>query len=91
MKIIEGGLAADREKVASFAEVLANSLEKQGEIALTKKIRSILRNKRGVLASLDSFSTRPVDTESRMDIVEISMPKVSSSQIVLSKYVAEEI
>lgn len=91
VKIIEGGLAADREKVASFAEVLANSLEKQGEIALTKKIRSILRNKRGVLASLDSFSTRPVDTESRMDIVEISMPKVSSSQIVLSKYVAEEI
>ena len=91
VKIIEGGLVGDKEKVLNYANILADNMEKQGEVALTKKIRSILTNKKGTLTSLDSFSTKPVDTESRMDIVEISMPQISSSQIVLSKYIDGEI
>lgn len=91
VKIIEGGIVGDKEKVLNYANVLADNLEKQGEIALTKKIRSVLTNKKGTLTSLDSFSTKPVDAESRMEIVEITMPQISNSQIVLSKYVEEEI
>ena len=91
IKIIEGGLANDKEKVINYATVLANNLEKQGESALAKKIKSTLSQKRGALTSLDSFSTKPVDTESRMDIVEVSYPQIESSQIVLSKYIQEEI
>ena len=91
IKIIEGGLASDKEKVINYATVLANNLEKQGESSLAKKIRSTLSQKRGALTSLDSFSTKPVDTESRMDIVELSHPQIESSQIVLSKYIQEEI
>ena len=91
IKIIEGGLASDKEKVVNYATVLANNLEKQGESSLAKKIRSTLSQKRGALTSLDSFSTKPVDTESRMDIVELSHPQIESSQIVLSKYIQEEI
>ena len=91
VKIIEGGLIGDREKVQNYADVLATNLEKEGEIALSKKIRNVILNKRGSLTALDSFATKPVDTESRMDIVEITMPKIARDQIVLSKYVIEEI
>ena len=37
VKIIEGGLVNDKEKVINYAEVLANNLEQQGEISLAKK------------------------------------------------------
>ena len=91
VKIIEGGLVNDKEKVVNYATVLADNLENQGEVSLAKKIRATLNKKRGTLTSLDSFSTKPVDTESRMDIVEISMPQIESHQIILSKYSQEAI
>ncbi len=91
IKIIEGGLVNDKEKVINYAAVLADNLENQGEIPLAKKIRSTINNKKGTLTSLDSFATRPVDTESRMDIIEVSSPLVDTSQIVLSKYSQEAI
>lgn len=91
VKIIEGGLVNDKEKVVNYATVLANNLEKQGEPSLAKRIRSTLSQKRGTLTALDSFSTKPVDTESRMDIVEVSYPQIDAKQIVLSKYSQEAI
>ncbi len=69
IKIIEGSLVNDKEKVINFANVLANNLEKQGEVSLSKRIRSTLNKKRGTITSLDSFSTKPVDTESRYNTV----------------------
>ncbi|MDR1135236.1 MAG: ATP-binding protein [Clostridiales Family XIII bacterium] len=86
IKIIEGGLVNDKEKVVNYATTLADNLEVQGENSLAKKIKATLSKKRGTLTSLDSFSTKPVDTESRMDIVEIAMPQIDSQQVVLSKY-----
>lgn len=91
VKIIEGGLVNDKEKVINYATVLANNLEKQGELSLAKKIRSTLTQKKGALTALDSFATKPVDAESRMDIVEVSYPQVDAAQIVLSKYTQEAI
>lgn len=91
VKIIEGGLVNDKEKVINYATVLANNLEKQGDISLAKKIRSTLIQKKGALTALDSFATKPVDAESRMDIVEVSYPQVDAAQIVLSKYTQEAI
>lgn len=91
IKIIEGGLVNDKEKVINYATVLADNLETQGEVSLAKRIRATLSRKRGTLTSLDSFATKPVDTESRMDIVDISSPQIEASQIVLSKYSQEAI
>lgn len=91
VKIIEGGLVNDKEKVVNYATVLANNLEKQGESSLAKRIRSVLSQKKGTLTALDSFATKPVDTESRMDIVEVSYPQIDAEQIVLSKYSQEAI
>lgn len=91
VKIIEGGLIGDKEKVYNYATVLANNLEKSGDASLSKRIHTLLSNKKVKMASLDSFSTKPVDVESRMDIVEITYPRISSDQIVLSKSVEDEI
>ena len=46
VKIIEGGLQGDKEKVQNYANVLANNLEKEGEVSLSKKIRGIVENRR---------------------------------------------
>lgn len=91
VKIIEGGLQGDKEKVQNYANVLANNLEKEGEVSLSKKIRGIVENRRKGLTSLDSFATKPVDTESRMEIVRITTPQIKKETIILSKYVEDEI
>lgn len=91
VKIIEGGLVNDKEKVINYATVLANNLEKQGDIALAKRIRTTLDQKKGTLTSLDSFATKPVDSESRMDMVEIIYPQIDVNQVILNKYTHEKI
>ena len=45
VKIIEGGLVNDKEKVINYATVLADNLESQGELSLAKRIRSTLSKK----------------------------------------------
>ena len=91
IKIIEGGLVNDKEKVFNYATVLADNLEQQGELSLSKRIRNTLSKKNASFTSLDSLSSRPVDAESRMEMVEISMPTIDTSQVVLDKYVQEAI
>ena len=86
IKIIEGGLSNDKEKVSNYAKLLADNLETNGDKNFAKKIRTTLSNKRFSLASLDSFSTKPVDSESRMEMVEITLHEIKRNQIVLSRY-----
>ena len=91
IKIIEGGLVGDKEKVANYAAVLAKNLEQENETGFAKKIWGILKGKKAVLCALDGFATGPVDSESRLEIVEVTTPHLSSNQIVLSKYLEEEL
>ena len=86
VKIIEGGLVNDKEKVINYSTVLAKNLEDQGQKALAQKIRSVLLKRKGTFTSLDSFATKPVDSESRMDIGEVSSQKIEESQVILNKY-----
>ena len=46
VKIIEGGMLGDKEKVANYATVLADNLEKEGEKSLSNKIRGVLTKRR---------------------------------------------
>jgi SpoVK/Ycf46/Vps4 family AAA+-type ATPase len=91
VKIIEGGLQGDKAKILNYANVLAKNLEQQGNPALSRKIRNILTERRGQLATLDDFTAKPVDTESRLEMVEITSPSVETEKIVLNKYIATEI
>lgn len=90
-KIIEGGMSGDKEKVYRYSCLLAENLEKSGESNAAKQIKNVLNSKKGTLASLDSLAARPVDSESRMDIVDISYPVLSKEQIVLKNHLQDEI
>jgi SpoVK/Ycf46/Vps4 family AAA+-type ATPase len=91
VKIIEGGLRGDKDKILNYATVLANNLEQQGNPALSRKIRNILTERHGQLTALDNFIAKPVDTESRLEMVEITYPSVEAEKIVLNKHIAAEI
>lgn len=91
VKIIEGGIKGDKEKVYNYAKVLAENLEKSGDASLSKKIKSLLTNKKTRMTSLDEFSTKPVDTESRMDMVDIFLPDTEFEKPILKSYIEDEI
>lgn len=90
-KIIEGGLIGDREKVYNYAKVLADNLEESGENALSKKIRKIISNRKGGIMALDSLSSKPVDSESRMEMVDITYPSIEKKYLVLNRETEVEI
>lgn len=90
-KIIEGGLNGDREKVYNYAKVLADNLEETGENSLSKKIRKILSNRKSGMMALDSLSSKPVDSESRMDMVDITYPSIDKKLLVLNQETEVEI
>ena len=90
-KIIEGGLNGDREKVYNYAKVLEENLETLGDVAFAKKIRQILENRKTGILTLDSLSSKPVDSESRMEMVDITYPSIEDGFLVLNKNTDEEI
>jgi len=91
VKIIEGGMVGDKEKVFNYARVLADNLEKSGDKSLSKRIGTLLNGRRNGMVSLDSFASKPVDTESRMDMVDIYYPGSSFDDPVLRPYVTNQI
>lgn len=90
-KIIEGALSGDKEKVFNYSKALIKSLENTGELSLARKIERILSKKRGDMITLDSLSSKPVDGESRMDMVDICYPIINKSELVLSVEISNEI
>ena len=91
IKIIEGGLNKDPGKVANYAKTLADNLEKSGDVEFSKKIRSVLQRKSSGTILLDGVSTKPVDHDSRNDIVDITYPAAASSAVIMDKYTKKEV
>lgn len=91
IKIIEGGIKGDKEKVANYAKVLIQNLRKENQENVANKIQKIIENNNTRLVGLDSFSTKPVDQESRMDIVEVTMPTSIKEDLIFGRFIEEEI
>ena len=70
-KIIEAGLDRDKEKVVSFAKLLAQKLEADGETRGSARISVLLERKNNSRAITDSLVPLPVDQESRLSIVDV--------------------
>lgn len=85
-KIIEAGLDRDRNKVNSFAKLLADKLEIDGDIKGSKRIKNILEKKNGIKVITDSVVPPPVDQESRLNIVEVYF-ETEEEDIILSEAV----
>ena len=91
IKIIEGGLNGDREKVYNYAKTLSDNLINSGDQELGKRIYRTLSNKRTGMASLDSLSSKPVDGESRMEIVDVSSPIIDQKKLLLNDTIESEL
>lgn len=91
IRIIEGGLAGDKSRVANYARTLATNLEKEGDARFAKRINSVLANKKFAVASMDGLSSKPVDQESRMDMVDVEMVLPENIDLVLSDFLNKEL
>ena len=91
LKIIEGGLSGDREKVYNYAKTLAGNLIENGDTQLGNKITKTISSKRVGMTSLDSLSSKPVDGESRMEIVDVSTPIMDKSELQLNSAIEKEL
>ena len=89
-KIIEGGLNGDREKVYNYSKVLADNLDNSGDKSLARKIRKIIENRKSGMLTLDSLSSKPVDGESRMEMVDVTYPSIDDSFLILNKDTDDE-
>jgi ATPase family protein associated with various cellular activities (AAA) len=73
LKIIEGGVVADRSKVVAYTKQLADKLADSGEAEVAKRLRRILGTTKSDLVSpalLNGNSRLPVDNESRLALAE---------------------
>lgn len=91
IKIIEGGLSGDREKVYNYAKTLSDNLIKSGDHEFANKINRTISNKRAGLTSLDSLSSKPVDGESRMEIVDVTSPTIDLEKFLLNETIEKEL
>ncbi|AVQ16377.1 AAA family ATPase [Fusobacterium necrophorum] len=90
-KIIEGALSGDKEKVFNYSKILAKNLENTGELSLARKINNLLSKKKSGILSLDSLSSKPVDSESRMEMVDICYPIIDKESLILNNEILIEI
>lgn len=74
VKIIEGGLLKDSNKVQSYAKLLANKLLEDGDEKLASKILNLLQSKKGIPVYKDELFTAPVDNETRLNIATVLTP-----------------
>lgn len=90
LKIIEGGIDKDRIKVIGYSKLLAENLEKDGEIKFSNKIKNILESKSVNPVYMDSFINSPVDQESRLKMSDVIFQN-EDVDIVLPKYIEDRI
>lgn len=90
IRIIEGGLNGDRSKVFNYARTLAENLEAEGEGRFAKRIRTAISGKSPGAAVLDGMALKPVDQESRMDMVDVDYVQSDDVKLVLSPYLEGE-
>jgi SpoVK/Ycf46/Vps4 family AAA+-type ATPase len=84
MKIIEGGLEKNRDKVQSYATLLAEKLMTNGEPKFSERITNLLEKRKAHPVYMDDFLSKPVDQDSRLDMVDVAIyDKVKDETLVL--------
>lgn len=83
LKIIEGGLEKNLEKVKNYATLLSDKLREEGEEKFAQRILELISKKNIHPVYLDEFHSKPVDQDSRLDMVDVAMPDKSIDDIVL--------
>lgn len=91
LRIIEGGLTKDTKKVYSYAKLLAEKVEKDGDSKMAKMINKAIEARTASTVALDELLTTPVDQESRLNIVDVTISSKEEIPIVLPKLIDSKI
>ena len=92
IEIISAGLSGDKNKVINYTKTLAKNVKDDGDENFSKRLLNVLNNVKGRYAYLEEFSTKPIDQESRLDIVDIIFPEeIDVSELYFNKYLKKEI
>ncbi len=86
IRIIESGLKKDTKMVSQYAELLIKKLKKEGDVQFAKRLqRTLSLNASSIngMVTLDEITSQaPVDTESRMSMVEVGIPTLESKIVI---------
>lgn len=97
LKILEGALKANASMSNNYAGLLADKLDERGEARYAKMIRDKLNKMPTALVSAQkgdggfSFNDLPVDNDSRLNTVDVSIPSLHEDKIILSESATEVI
>ena len=91
LRIIEGGLSKDSQKVYNYAKILADKMSRDGETKMSKMILDSLERRYTSMLSLDELSSTPVDAESRMSIVDVYCPTENEIKPILPELTAHKV
>lgn len=91
LKIIEGGMTNNRQKVINYANKLANYYNENDQVNIAKKITKLVQENNTQLSSLDSLTSKPFDSESKIEIVDVTIPKESSESLIFEKMIENEV
>lgn len=92
IKIIEGGIKKEPAKVVQYARKLAERLTEDGNIQLAKGIKNLLENKGATTLSMEQLlTTAPVDSETRMSIVDIYNSNDTRLDIILPETIEKNV
>ena len=92
IKIIEGGLKRDRSKVIKFARLLSKNLVDTEFKSLSNRINKLLNGTHGEsFVSAESLSPIPVDSESRLDVVEVNYPDDDQENLIFNPSTRKQI
>lgn len=85
IKIIEGGLTNNPQKVINYSKHLAKKLKEDGSDKLADKIIKTLQGTGGIPVYKDQLFEAPVDNETRLNIADVILPKNNNVDVVLSQ------
>lgn len=91
LKIIDGGLKNNSQKVRNYSIRLANNLSNNGEKVVSKKIDQLIKQSTTRTAELDSLTAKPFDRETRVETVDVIIPTETSEKLFFNKFVEKEI
>lgn len=84
LKVVEAGASRDDIKAIAYAKLLADKLDDNGEKKAAERIRKVVvKAESGVLspAALVSAHRLPVDSESRLQLADVSEPTLEDSNV----------
>lgn len=91
LKIIEGGLKNDPQKVRNYSIKLAKYLDENGERTVSRKVSQLVKKNTTRTAQLDSLTAKPFDNETRVETVDVSIPTETGEELFFNSFIEQEI